>query len=333
MAAHKEELTPEQSFYLELSHAHKLGARLAGRDAVNSELRRFKRYGKQCIMSEMTGKPCQVVSYTIQGQRPSQPKPQKPSATVGRERFNPLKIPGWVPDDVHYLATNRWGNQSGPPQCVEVEVVHRLLTDHRMKAVWQELLRKNRETGDYQYLSDGMKRKIGSARANETFPASMAAVFLRAVKVGDSILRIHRQKSVDYFDKAHGCRRDADFLRRMIKERRLGKDVSIDDVHSHARQLDGAAHAYERLSELAGLRFAGSRLFDNSQFAAKGFAIEMAKTMQGLYGRKLYGTVATIAQVALGDDGITAAAVHKWCTTLNGHAAENALSVQTATTN
>jgi hypothetical protein len=201
-----------------------------------------------------------------------------------------------------------------------------------MKAVWQELLRKKRETGDYQYLSDGMKRKIGNARANETFPASTAAAFLRAVKVGVSVLQIHAQKSVDYLEQAHGCRRDADFLRRMIKERRLGKDVSIDDVRSHAMQLDKAANAYERLSELAGLRFAGSRLFDNSQFAAKGFAIEMAKTMQGLYGSPLYGTVATIAQVALGDDGITAAAVHKWCATLNGHAAKNALSVQTAPT-
>jgi hypothetical protein len=328
----KDELTPEQSFYLKLSHAHKLGALMAERDAVASEFRQFKRYGKQCIMSEMTGKPCPVASYTIQGKRPSQPKPQQPGRMVGRERFNPLKIPAWVPDNVHYLATNSWGNQSGPRRYVEVEVVQRLLTDHRMKTVWQELLRKNRETGDYQYLSDGMKRKIGNARANETFPASTAAAFLRAVKVGVSVLQIHAQKSDDYLKQAHCCRRDADFLRRMIKERRLGKDVSIDDVRGHAMQLDKAANAYQRLSELAGLRFAGSRLFDNSQFAAKGFAIEMAKTMQGLYGSLLYGTVATIAQVALGDDGITTAAVHKWCSTLNGHAAKNALSVQTAPT-
>ena len=66
-------------------------------------------------------------------------------------------------------------------------------------------------------------------------------------------------------------------------------------MHKLAPDLDNAADAYDRLSELAGLRFVGSGLFDNPQLVKKGFAVTVAKTMRGLYGGPgaLYGTIAT----------------------------------------
>jgi len=234
-----------------------------------------------------------------------------PGTMVWRERFKTLQVPSWVPSDVQWLVSHYWGEQSLSPQ--KVDVVQRLLTDPRMETVWQELLQKRRPTGEHFYLLDNLKGVLGSARANEMFPASTIMVFQRAVVVGVSVLRIHEQKSLYYFEQAHGRRGDADFLRRMVKERRLG-NVSTKDIQRLAGQLDEAVEAYERLSQLAGLKFAGSRLFDNSQFAAKGFAITMAKTMQGLYGTPMCGTIATLARVALGNDEITPAAVRKWCT-------------------
>ncbi len=136
-------------------------------------------------------------------------------------------------------------------------------------------------------------------------------VFLRAVKVGTYALHVNEKKIQYYLEQKHGRRNDAEFLRRMIRERRLG-NVPLDEVRKLTRDIDKAADAYNRLAELAGSGFEGSRLFDKAQFAAKGFAIEMTKTMQGLYGSPMYGTVATIAQVALNDNRITTPGVRSW---------------------
>jgi hypothetical protein len=272
-------LTPEQRTYLTFRHMRELKSANENLATAKSELRRVKR--------KMAGKPCQ-------------------SAVRCREPLPcPEPLPSWVPDDVQWLVTSHWGDQSGSPQ--QTALVQRLLTDLRMETVWQKLLQKRRLTGEYFYLPDNLKGALGSTRANEVYPASTAVVFQRAVVVGQSALRIAEQKRSHYLEQARGLRSDARFLRRMIKERRLG-NVPTDDVHRLASQIDGAAGAYERLDQLA-----GSGLFENSRLAAKGFAVEMMKTMQGLYKTPMYGTIEILARVALKNDEITRVAVREWC--------------------
>jgi len=128
-------------------------------------------------------------------------------------------VPPWVPDDVRYL-TGKWvARQSEDLR--QVEVVEHLLTDDRMTTVWQQVLRKDRRTDDYEYLSNCMKKKLGSARANELFAASTAVVFQTAAKAVGTAQRFRTHKGMYYLDQEQGRRRDAEFLRRMITERRL----------------------------------------------------------------------------------------------------------------
>src|SRR5262249_55418454 len=150
-----------------------------------------------------------------------------------------------------------WANS--PISQQGIEVIYRLLTDPRMEVVWRELLKKDRSTRDYKYACQSMKKKLGSVRSNEVFPASTAIVSRDSFDAGYAAQRIRDQKSSHYFEQAGGIQADAKFLRRMNKEHRLGNDSR--EVSKLIRWLDKAADAYNRLSDLAGLRFAGSRLF------------------------------------------------------------------------
>ena len=217
-------------------------------------------------------------------------------------------VPDWFPKDVHDLASSflQEAKKSGPS---ERAIIQRLITDPRMKAVWTQLLQKDRTTGDFRLLANNLVTRFGRDRANEIHPASTIVVFLRAVQLGHGCLQLAEQKSSHYLEQAQRLRVDAKFFRRMIRERRLAK-VSSRDVGRMAKQLDDAAETYEKLDQLA-----RNGLFDKKQLLAKGFATNMAKTMRGLFGGDvMYGTVATLARVALGDDEITDAAVRKWCT-------------------
>jgi hypothetical protein len=221
-----------------------------------------------------------------------------------RERYAVLQVPPWVPDDVSFLVRDHWADQSGEPE--QIALIERLLVDPRMEAVWHELTKHDRRTGDYSHLAEAMKMHLESARANEVFSASTAVVFQRAVVVGMSAMRINEQKCGRYLEQAAELRKDTELLRQMLKGHRLGTG-SVDGVRRNAGQIEKAAEAYDRLRQLA-----EDGLFDGAR--SKGFVIEMAQTMRGLYGTALYGTVTTIAQVALNDQEITTAAVRAWCT-------------------
>jgi hypothetical protein len=233
-----------------------------------------------------------------------------PDTARWRERYDALNVPSWVPDDVRFLVREQWGNQSGDAE--RTALIERLLVDPRMEAVWHELLRRDRQTGDHKHLSEALKKHLGSARANEVFRDSTAMVFRTAVQLGVGARELSKQKSIHYFERANDLRTDARLLRGLNKEHRFGGDGR--EVSKLVDDLDKAAAAYDRLNEMAGLRTAGSRLFDSPQLIAKGFVVTMAKTMRGLFGASLYRTLTTIARVALQDDSITEAAVRAWCT-------------------
>jgi hypothetical protein len=221
-----------------------------------------------------------------------------------RERYETLQVPSWVPDDVRYLVQEHWGEESGDPE--QIALVQRLLIDARMEAVWRELLLRNRKTGDYLHVADNMKALLGNDRANEVYPVATAVVFQRAVVVGISAMKMNEQKSGCYLQQAAELRKDADLLRQMMKEHRLDSGF-VDDVRRSAGQIVEAAEAYDRLR-----RQAETGLFDEAR--SKGFAIEISKTMRGLFREALYGTVTTITRVALNDDTIKKARVREWLT-------------------
>ncbi len=212
-------------------------------------------------------------------------------------------FPDWVPEDVRPLAEGQICGSSA-----RNAMVRRLITDPRMKAVWTQLLQKDRKTGDFRLLANNLVTRFGRKRANEIHPASTIVVFLRAVSLGNGCLQFAEQKSSDYREQAQRLRADARFLRQEIHERRLTNVSRKRDVRSMAKQLDDTAKTYEKLDQLA-----RSRIFEK-RLLAKGFATNMAKTMRGLFGGDvMYGTIGTLASVALGDDEITDAAVRKWC--------------------
>jgi len=222
----------------------------------------------------------------------------------------PLRIPRWVPKQVAAKARelSRTGKArfDGPllvASEADFQRLLRLTTDPRMKWVWREL--GKRRGDDYLYPAWQSKQPVADRQG-----IGMTILFLHALK----LIKIMREVWSDRVSSA--SRKDAAYVRKksvtMARTLRALAEVFVEPPSSpdeldreNARKLEAAAEVFDQLAVKPHVRDRGNTLI-------RYITGDLVKTCRVIFGSSMYGVVATITSVLLGDSNIPASTIRNW---------------------
>lgn len=211
-------------------------------------------------------------------------------------------IPDWVPPAVETMA-----------EVLPVdggEIARRLLTDGKMRPVWKSLRRAQVTQGSITKLKSWQRLSGHGVETKFSLKDEACAAFFASAVVKLSFERPVVRRS-EIKERAARMREAADVVRKhMDNDPRLMADLDLMAhfaiveaiLRNDAREIEQrkGAHLLERSS--------GKRNDDNLRGRVREFAIEMKK----IYGICRYGTLATVATVAL-QRPISNRTVENWC--------------------
>jgi hypothetical protein len=201
-----------------------------------------------------------------------------------------LRVPDWVPSCIRPQALKIFERDVRDGHSCDAALVRRLLTDERMKPVWQELLKHRRDghapTANFHHRAlppDGYM----SVTASDTQGRALQELFFKSLTFAREPYLTGRGEH--HAAMAASLRKDATFA----DEQQSRKYQAI------GRAFRKAATAYDRMDDLL------------SADHARRVAVQIADVMQDRFGTPGYGMTATITSVAL-DDSITLSQVRHW---------------------
>jgi len=214
-------------------------------------------------------------------------------------------IPDWVPAAVKTMA------EVLPVDGGEIE--RRLLTDGKMRPVWKSLRGAQVSQGSITKLKSWQRLSGHGVEAKFSLKDEACAAFFASAVVELSFERpvVRRseikERAARMREAADVCRKHMDNDPRVMADSDLMAHFAIVEavLKNDAREIEQrkGAHLLERSS--------GKRNDDNLRGRVRGFAIEMKK----IYGTCRYGTLATVAAVALRRT-ISNSTVENWCADL-----------------
>jgi hypothetical protein len=262
-----------------------------------------------------------------------------------------FELPDWIPQPVAHLACLIYKdliNHGAAAECTEL--LHRLTCDPRMEGVWAELLKRKRSnyqttTEFFHSASSGLQafwdpearlqrrraalmRSLGEPKAEIKFLETSA---LLAEFAGTKWLfpwyegrpEIPRQQLALAFlfrqtftlaQQNHRpvSRTEAEAARNHYVT--MAKRILADNTEYLDERLSRAASAYLELADVAAPGPGSPLLVERKRGRnklIKGFVLELAATTKEIFGASLFGTVATLTNVALDRADLTAAQVRQ----------------------
>lgn len=199
----------------------------------------------------------------------------------------PLSIPDWCPVNVSSLAQTLYIKYRASP--AGAELIERLATSPKMKLVWNEL--RKRERNNHQKTDVARHKASHLVRDQDE---AIKELFLHAFNVGLSALELPPQNSDWVQQAAQKLREDAARISK-LHPRKLALPIS--------RCLFKAAKAYERLQY---------KIHDQ----IPGVATNIVTCTKAIFGKSMYETAATITGVIM-ESEVTGRMVRTWETALN----------------
>jgi len=224
-------------------------------------------------------------------------------------------LPGWLPPAVgRAVAVIR---DDGPP--LNKELVLRLAADKRMEAVWREV-GKRRRTWQGRTISN---KPI-------TWEEALGVFFLQAFHFAALPVPAITTAKLDGLCKAY--ERGAAQLRTLAKEMaQLNQSLPLslllqhecptlwEDVDHGANIIKAAGQLQSIAAALANIHSPHIVARDFGKADERGYVRSLAEIARRLFGSPLYGTIATVANVALQPKSpITPKQVINWCSTNKG---------------
>jgi len=229
----------------------------------------------------------------------------------------PTIFPEWLPpvvtEEAEELAQNR-------PE--DEELLRRLATDPRMESVWREIKKHNSsEPIDWERWSSNERKPKGLSNEDIALKLTFRYAFfiaLHAIHEKSTIVTVAEHKALvdSYEQQAARLRAEAAKLRERGDASRATWIWRAYEEHAEA--VERAAARCER--EAAYLMAVDPAHPDTPVIERdKGWRREMSfadmlttEVMQPLYGTPLYGTVATVINVALAKSSVEARHVRDW---------------------
>jgi hypothetical protein len=248
-------------------------------------------------------------------------RPAHPSSkTLARQSAegNALTIPLWVPKPVGALAQEMHANIRGPATGPYRTAVCALATDRRMKEVWKELFRQQGLEGAYMHraiesevrsaLSYAVVQKAvkGVPRANQLQHSAAALLFIDAaqrialVNDGISIMRTVAQLNSEI---ARHRALAAKLKKNATELFAVGMFWGAEAVGLAAAKCEQQVKRAQ--SPRSGL-FTVERRSRRIPEDVRNFLIEMAATLNAYFGKRMFATVARLANVAFARTDVTA---------------------------
>jgi hypothetical protein len=258
-----------------------------------------------------------------------------------------LDLPDWLPRSVGDFAQSLWVGLHRRPAEQEVgDLLRRLVSDPRMKKVWNELRRRKREsyqpTDNFVHFVTPMEYWTPASRYDLQHPekfreggglpaavlAAYNALVLRNSYQGQGPSLSPRDLAMVYFFDSAFTLGQQDIrlvpISELRKKRRhylkMAKELRADAAEQErlglyeGRRMMEAACAYEELVKAPAPAPGRSRLVTRQPRGAarlKGFVMAFGDITNAVFGSPLCGSVATTANVVFGGDELTADAVRK----------------------
>lgn len=211
----------------------------------------------------------------------------------------------------------------------EKAVKDRLLTDQRMVAVWRELRRIKVRPAAISRLKPYQRLRtweISDAGVSLNEQACAALFAFSAFNFSNSPRTIGTRSQAEAlaaldFDAAEVCRRLACEAPPLSPERRA-LEVAAEFIKNHTRWklehlLSSPYTIGDRSSRPDNNDSKGQKLGPGARVEARGRVRALAAETHAIFGQYLYGTVATVATVALQiDPTISKQDVRNWCSDL-----------------
>ena len=228
------------------------------------------------------------------------------------------KYPGWVPKLVVLHCRGLYPLDYLPGNCLQdseafvnaTKIMERLLSDEKMKSVWQELFRKNKKTRKYLHpplIKVGLRHQAEKNNYSEQERA--AALFLEECyrqAVSD------RARSVVELEEAKAFFESTAVNMRKQKEHIKKIGLRIHEWHDEEifEAFDALIEMCEdEIGDLKGkLRRAAKRLRNEPEVSDKIKRIN--KLTRCYFGKSLLGTIANLVNVILDRNNITRERVH-----------------------
>ena len=201
-----------------------------------------------------------------------------------------LEVPNWVPRCLHAQAVKIHARHVQRGHALHAALVRLLLTDERMKGVWQQLLKHKRDqhhtpTREFYYPA---RLPAAAGSTSEIQDRGLQALFFESLMFAEEPWL--PGEAQHYTEIAANLRKDA----AVAGEKKDRKHQGIETV------LRAAASAYDEMNDL--MRTGHARQL----------AVQIADLMQEIFGITGYRSTATIVSVALQTE-ITSSQVREWC--------------------
>jgi hypothetical protein len=237
-----------------------------------------------------------------------------------------LAPPNWLPSSAAHEAQRLLSVES-----VDAALVVRLATDERMRSVWREVTKHNKQGHTRSEMSEAWKHfrpPLSEQFTNEE--AALALFFWYTCFFAH--LRPTVRTIAEWGSLLATCRDEAERLRasaKVLRDLRLMPggaqdwfqlgEISTQFQNIYANQIEEAADFYDEISEniinqktQGGDSFTVERDFGNR--APRAYIRLLAPETRMLFGTPLYGSLATVASVALGCT-VTTPQVREWART------------------
>ena len=226
-----------------------------------------------------------------------------------------LEVPAWVPRTVHVLALDMYHKLLHGPFDREAAAIVRFATDEKMKKVWDELLRRKRD-GTQQYIHPA-KEFIVCIAGNLNIARHLASELPESDRLQEKAAALRFHQAVQFFwckgppvgpivrttadleaeirpfrTLAAGLREDARMLRYLGLSRHFASlEQAAVDCEKRIALIHRPNHPDPFVAERRSTRACGDDW-------TRGFIILIADICNALFGDRLHGTVATLANVA-----------------------------------
>jgi hypothetical protein len=207
-----------------------------------------------------------------------------------------LVVYGWTPPDVARIAASLRAHAQNDE---EIELLKRLLYDPQMRTVWQTLLSENRKAGEFLYPAvGGVLNLHGPVVAQNR---AMGEVLNLAFCAARDRIAVRKLPEVEAF-RAKLLEEAAPF--RAMADKLAAAGVATPEANSDAAAaLRMAQIKEEEVSRiLAYLCNSNDPLVirnERGDRVVRGVQIEIAEGLKRIFGKPLYGTATTLAEVAL----------------------------------
>jgi hypothetical protein len=225
---------------------------------------------------------------------------------AGGSSFSPT-IPIWVPKPVAQAARMLNAHYRNANNVDHNVVLERLITDERMRRVWQEFSKHRRDKETYRstdsFVHSAEFEWLDSDSREDHQHVAMASLLHFALNLAVNAPKVITQKELvtvrsRELDKVAALRTAADEIRR------CGPNQAAAKVND-----DIAKNVEVRISAMAVARLVVVR--DTGDAQARCFSLMFAGYCRQLFGSPMYGITAIFASVALGRD-ITPKQVEGW---------------------